>query len=74
MADINEYTYAQPQGNQVLFSDAKLVSSNGVELDLKLLLRMFSQSGGPRGELDANEGVVAIMQEIGKKANVEMYS
>ena len=28
----------------------------------------------PRGELDANEGVVAIMQEIGKKANVEMYS
>ena len=57
----------------MLFSDAKLVSRMALNLDLKLLLRMFVTWRTPRGELDANEGVVAIMQEIGKKANVEMY-
>jgi hypothetical protein len=66
---------AHPQGSSgAISADAKLVF-NGVELDFfKIIIKDVSGNVEDlRGELDANEGVVTIMQEIGKKANVEMY-
>ena len=66
---------AHPQGSSgAISADAKLVF-NGVEMDFfKIIIKDVSGNVEDlRGELDANEGVVTIMQEIGKKANVEMY-
>jgi len=66
---------AHPQGSSgAISADAKLVF-NGVEMDFfKIIIKDVSGNVEDlRGELDANEGVVTIMQEIGKLANVEMY-
>lgn len=66
---------AHPQGSSgAISADAKLVF-NGVEMDFfKIIIKDISGNVEDlRGELDAEEGVVTIMQEIGKLANVEMY-
>ena len=60
---------AHPQGSSgAISADAKLVF-NGVEMDFfKIIIKDVSGNVEDlRGELDANEGVVTIMQEIGKK-------
>lgn len=66
---------AQPQGQTGTISADALLVNNGPSLDFfKIIVKDVSGNVEDlRGELDAGEGVVALLEKIAEKANIEMY-
>lgn len=66
---------AQPQGQTGTISADALLVNNGPSLDFfKIIVKDVSGNVEDlRGELDAGEGIVALMEKIAEKANIEMY-
>jgi len=66
---------AQPQGQTGTISADALLVNNGPSLDFfKIIVKDVSGNVEDlRAELDAGEGIVAILEKIAEKANIEMY-
>ena len=66
---------AQPQGQTGTISADALLVNNGPTLDFfKIIIKDASgNTEDLRGELDAAEGILAILEKIAEKANIEMY-
>jgi|TARA_B100002019_G_scaffold293146_1_gene318991 hypothetical protein len=76
MADITRvHGNAQPQGQTGSISADALLVNNGPDLEFfKIIVKDVSGNVEDlRGELDVNEGVAAILTEIQKSSQIEMY-
>ena len=76
MADITRvHGNAQPQGQTGSISADALLVNNGPDLEFfKIIIKDVSGNVEDlRGELDVNEGVAAILTEIQKSSQIEMY-